>query len=421
MAKDNAYNHLKERGLITHEGGGSLSEILSSPRKVYLGIDPSADSLHVGNLVPIILMKHLFNQGHEPFLLVGGATGMIGDPRESGERPLLEEEIVQKNTIAIKKQLSSILEKDGLEVFDNTMWLNKLTLVEFLREVGKNFTVNNLIKRDIIKRRLETEEDSISYTEFSYSLLQAYDFMYLHQEYDINLQVGGSDQWANIISGVDLIRRKKGVSAYALTTPIVIDKVTGKKFGKSEGNAVWLDANKTSPFNFYQFWLNVSDENVEEYLYIFSFLSLTEIADVVSNHNLSPQKRIAQKILAREVTTFVHGAEIVKSLERVSAILYGSEKVQDISSEEKELMLQEVPNKSANAENLKAGIKIVDALVDIDLAKSKAEARRLISGGGVKVNDEVIEAQDAVLTESDIRNGLIFIKKGKTFALYRVH
>ncbi len=420
MKKQVVYEELKERGLITLEGGGSLDEILQQSRKVYLGIDPSADSLHVGNLVPIILLKHLFDLGHEPFLLVGGATGMVGDPRESGERPQPEAETLKKNTLAIKKQLSTILKKDRLKVFDNAQWLARINLIEFLRDFGKHFSVNQLIKRDIIKRRLEREEDSISYTEFSYSLLQAYDFFHLFKKQGINLQVGGSDQWANIISGVDLIRRKTGQSAYALTTPIVIDKVTGKKFGKSEGNAVWLDPRKTSPFAFYQFWINVSDENIEEYLKIFSFLSLKKIADILEKHKQAPQDRIAQKMLAKEITAFVHGPEAVASVEKVSTILYGSGKVSTLSANERKLILQEVSHKKLSRSLLRKRISIVDALVMLNLVQSKTEARQLIKSGGVRINGSLVESGEATLGEGDVREGLIFVRKGKKFAVLSV-
>ncbi len=420
MNKKAAYTELKDRGLVTHEGGGTLEEILSTPRKVYLGVDPSADSLHVGNLVPIILVKHLYDMGHEPFLLVGGATGMIGDPRESGERPLLDTVALKNNTLAIKKQLATILGKDKLKVFDNSDWLSKLNLIEFLRDVGKHFSVNQLIKRDIIKRRLETDEDSISYTEFSYSLLQGYDYLHLNKKHGINLQVGGSDQWANIISGVDLIRRKTAQAAYALTTPIVVDKVTGKKFGKSEGNAVWLDPKKTSPFTFYQFWVNVGDENVEDYLKIFTFISLDKIQGVLTKHAAAPQERLAQKTLAREVTTFIHGAETTKSVEKVTDILYGTGKVPALSDADKKLILKEVPSQKLTKKQLKDGVSIVDALVLLTLAQSKTEARQLISGGAVRINGEVVESVDMSITEKSFKQGLALIKRGKKFAVFSV-
>jgi tyrosyl-tRNA synthetase len=417
MTKKMTYHELKERGLITHEGGGTLDEILAGRRKVYLGVDPTADSLHVGNLVPIILVKHLFDLGHEPFLLVGGATGMIGDPRESGERSMLEAMVLRKNTLAIKKQLALILKKKELRVFDNSQWLGKLNLITFLREVGKNFSVNQLIKRDIIKRRLETEEDSISYTEFSYSLLQAYDFFHLFQKHGVNLQVGGSDQWANIISGIDLIRRKTGKAAFALTTPMVVDKVTGKKFGKSEGNAVWLDPKKTSPFTFYQFWLNVSDENIENYLKIFSFLPLVKISEILQTHQAKPHARIAQKMLAKEITAFVHGLPAAKSVEKISDILYGSDTIPKLLADEKKLILSEVENQKLSKQQIKAGVSVVEILCMLNLAKSKTEARNLIQGNGIKVNGINVVSTDSVVNESDVHNGLIFIRKAKKFAL----
>ena len=399
-----------------HEGGGALDEILSKHRKVYLGVDPSADSLHVGNLVPIILIKHLADLGHTPFLLVGGGTGLIGDPRESGERPLLDTESIKNNTRAIKKQLSTILEKDELKVFDNAQWLTKLNLIEFLRSVGKYFSVNQLIKRDIIKRRLETEEDSISYTEFSYSLLQAYDFFHLFEKYGINLQVGGSDQWANIISGVDLIRKRTGQPAYALTTPIVMDKVTGKKFGKSEGNAIWLDPKKTSPFSFFQFWINVSDEDVEEYLKIFSFLSLAEIAKIMKKHNKKPQKRRAQRMLAREITTFVHGSEVTESVDRVSSILFNGEIPQSFSPQDKELICSEVPSFRVRKTEISKGISIIDVLIKTNLAQSKSEARRLLDGRGVSINNRIADTSLTV-NENHLQGNLVFVKKGKKIVI----
>lgn len=418
MNQKMAYKELQERGLITHEGGGTLEEILGgAPRKVYLGVDPTADSLHAGNLVPIILVKHLYDMGHEPFLLVGGATGMIGDPRESGERQLLDTKILDANARAIRKQLASILGKNKLRVFDNKQWLGAVYLLDFLREFGKHFSVNNLIKRDIIKRRLETEEDSISYTEFSYSLLQAYDFFHLFSKYGINLQVGGSDQWANIISGVDLIRRKTGQAAYALTTPIVTDKTTGKKFGKSEGNAVWLDPKKTSPFAFYQFWLNVSDENIADYLKIFSFLPMSKISEVLKKHEAAPQERHAQKTLAKEITTFIHGADTAKAVEKVSHILYGSGAVEKVSEVERKLILKEVTNLRFSSKQLKSGVSLIETLVELELATSKTEARQLITSGAIKLNGAAVTKHDFMVTEKDLKHGLALVKRGKKFAV----
>ncbi len=409
---------LRDRGFIAQEGGGTLSEILAKKRKIYLGVDPTADSMQMGHLVPIFLMKHLYDHGHEPHLLVGGATGLIGDPKESGERPFSDPEVVAKSALKIRDQLSRVLEKDKLVVFDNSEWLGKLPLIEFLRDIGKHFSINQLIKRDIIKRRLDTEENSISFTEFSYSLLQAYDYMYLNEKYDIDLQVGGSDQWANIISGVDLIRRKTGKTAYALTVPIIVDKTTGIKFGKSEGNSLWLDPEKTSPFAFYQFWINVGDENVEDYLKIFTFIPLPEIAELAEEHKRAPQKREAQRVLAKNVTSFVHGVSTAISAEKVSGILYGGGlvKLTKLSDEDRELIIKEVPSMRLSPADLKKGVAVVDVLVGTGLATSKAEAGRAIDGGGVSVNGESV-IRGSLIGEKHFKEDLVFIKKGKKVAV----
>jgi tyrosyl-tRNA synthetase len=404
---------LEARGLIAQTGGGELADILKQKRTMYVGVDPTADSMHMGNLVPIILMKHLSNAGHTPILLVGGATGMIGDPKESGERTLLDDKTLQKNISGITAQLENLLEIKSLKVVNNADWLKKVTLLSFLRDIGKHFTVNQLIKRDVIKRRLETDEDSISYTEFSYSLLQSYDYLHLNKQCAVDLQLGGSDQWANIISGVDLIRRTRGTATYALTTPIVTDKTTGKKFGKSEGNAVWLDAKKTSPLAFYQFWLNVADDNVADYLKIFSFTSLKKIDTILNNHTQEPHKRIAQKQLAADVTTLVHGKEINQSIEKVTALLYGSKKITTLTATDKQLIINETQSLAQTKTQISKGLGIIDALVGLKLATSKSEARRLIAGNAVKVHQKAVP-EDFTVTAKDYKDGLVLIKKGKS-------
>jgi tyrosyl-tRNA synthetase len=255
---------LKARGLIEHSSA-EPERIFDQSRTVYVGVDPTADSLHVGHLAWVLRMKRLGEAGHNLFFLVGGGTGMIGDPKEKGERPMLDERTVAANTRALKAQLKTILGRTSFKMVDNADWLLSVKLVPFLRDVGKHFTVNDLVKRDVIKRRLDTPDESISYTEFTYALLQGYDYFVLNEKYGVNLQIGGSDQWTNILSGVDLIRKRAGKQAYALGMPLVTDS-SGKKFGKSEGNAVWLDPKKTSPFQFYQFWITVPDGDVEYYL-----------------------------------------------------------------------------------------------------------------------------------------------------------
>lgn len=419
MSHTESGQSLRDRGLIAQVAGGSLDDVLSQPRNLYVGVEPSADSIHVGNLVPIILAKHLANLGHKPFLLVGGATGLIGDPKESSERPLLDKETVAKNVAAIKSQISDILKVGEVTVFDNAEWLGKVGIIDFLRDIGKHFSVNQLIKRDIIKRRLDSDDDGISYTEFSYSLLQAYDFMHLNASHGIDLQLGGSDQWANMISGVDLIRRRNDKASFALTTPIIVDKSTGKKFGKSEGNAVWLNPAKTSPFNFYQFWINVIDENVEDYLKVFTFLPLAEIADIVAKHNEKPQDRLAQKTLAREMTTFVHGAEIAATLERISVLLYSEDSNVSFTAADWEIIGKEVPSVSVS-EIMQAtahaeGAPIADVLVAAGLATSKTEARRLLEGGSVSINGEVLPV-GYVLAKGDSKTTYALLKKGKKIA-----
>lgn len=428
MSHTESGQSLRDRGLIAQVAGGSLDDVLSQPRHLYVGVEPSADSIHIGNLVPIILAKHLLEMGHKVSLLVGGATGLIGDPKESSERPLLDKETVAKNVEAIKSQISNLLkpESGSIEVFDNAEWLSKVGVIDFLRDIGKHFSVNQLIKRDIIKRRLDSDDDGISYTEFSYSLLQAYDFMHLNTIRGIDLQLGGSDQWANLISGVDLIRRRNDKQSFALTTPIIVDKSTGKKFGKSEGNAVWLNPAKTSPFNFYQFWINVIDENVEDYLKVFTFLPLAEIADIVAKHNEKPQDRLAQKTLAREMTTFVHGKICAIQMEKVSQTLYGKS-VKNFDNDTVELIKNFLLNLEFNNEKIiqtvslknlfseKKEVQMADILVAADLANSKTEARRLLEDRSVYINDQVVD--NSFINEKNF-NILEYtlIKKGKKVA-----
>lgn len=419
MKNDALGAELQARGLIYQHGGGEVEEILAKPRTFYLGIDPSADSLHMGNLVPIILAKHLVDAGHQPVLLVGGGTGLIGDPKESGERPLLDEAVVAQNAEALRGQLSSIIKKADLQVVDNAKWLKEVSLLAFLRDIGKHFSVNQLVKRELIKKRLETDEDSISYTEFTYSLLQAYDYMQLHEKQGVDLQIGGSDQWTNIISGVDLVRRKLGQTVYALTTPIVMDRVTGKKFGKSEGNAVWLDPAKTSPFQFYQFWINVSDENVAEYLKIFSFLPLEAIDELLAAHAAAPQERQAQRELAKQVTTFIHGETAATSAERVSSLLYGGDMSVALTPDDQGLIAQELPSVRLSQAEVAAGVAVTDALVTTQLASSKKDARRLLEGGGVSLNDQAVTTAYQI-TEKDLESGLALLRKGKKVAALMV-
>lgn len=408
----NLAEELKARGLIEHTSA-ELENILETKRTVYLGVDPSADSMQAGNLVVVLLMKRLSDAGHRIILLVGGGTGMIGDPRESGERALSDKKVVDRNKKLLKAQMQRIL-GTKIIVVDNADWLLKVKLVDFLRDIGKHFTVNELIKRDIIKRRIEDPNDSISYTEFAYSLLQGYDYLVLNKKYGVNLQIGASDQWTNILSGVELIRRKEGKQAYALCCPLVTD-ATGKKFGKSEGNAVWLDSKKTSPFQFYQFWLNQPDEMVGKYLKFYTFMSVFEIDTMMELHKRNPGSREAQKMLARLVTEIVHGSETAMRVQTASEAVYGSVPLSELSPADLATIRAEVPSVTVSS-----GMTVVDVLLATELSKSKTDARRLIEGGGVSVAGVTVESADATLEGAAFSGGIALLRKGKQTALLSI-
>lgn len=394
---------LKERGLV-QDSSTDIKEIFSSNRTVYIGTDPTADSLHVGHLAWVMLLKRLADYGHKVILLVGGGTGMIGDPKEKGERPLRSILEIDVNAKALAKQVSKLLgEKARFEMVNNADWLREVKLLEFLRDVGKHFTVNDLVKRDLIRRRLETPDDSISYTEFTYSLLQAYDYWELNRRYGVDLQIGGSDQWTNVLSGVDLIRKREGKDVYAFSFPLITD-ASGRKFGKSEGNAVWLDAKKTTPYQFYQFWLNIDDIKAVDYLKIYSFLSLEEIAKIGEQHTSEPEKRMAQKQLAYDVTTFVHGQADAEAAASVSEILFGGRETLKFSSIEKDMLLKNAPA----CEGVK-GKLLVDVLVETNLASSKREAREFIENGSVTLGGEKLTSVDSVVDFEDVA----ILKRGK--------
>ncbi|MEJ0053225.1 MAG: tyrosine--tRNA ligase [bacterium] len=405
----NLVEDLKARELVEHHSA-EPEKIFSGKRTVYLGVDPSADSMQAGNLVVLLLMKRLADAGHNLVLLVGGGTGMIGDPRESGERQLADAKIVARNAKALQKQMERIIGR-RVRLVNNADWLLKVKLVDFLRDIGKHFTVNELVKRDIIRRRLETPDESISYTEFAYSLLQGLDYLTLYQKYGVDVQLGGSDQWVNILSGVELIRRKLGREAFAFTCPLVTDS-SGKKFGKSEGNAVWLDPDKTSPFAFYQFWLNQPDDSVEKYLKFYTFLPLSEIDSLVERNRANPQAREAQRKLAGDVTTLVHGRKAAEEAEKVSGVLYGSGSLASLAKSERLALIAGAPGMTIAFRAL-AGTSVADALVASGLATSKSDARRLIEGKGVSINGIAIEEPDAVLDPNQFENGLALLRRGR--------
>lgn len=409
---------LKERGLVEHSST-TPEKILSTPRIAYLGIDPTADSMQIGNLSVVLLMKRLGDAGHKLVFLVGGATGMIGDPKEVGERAMLDEKTVAHNTRALKSQLKNILGGTSFKLVDNADWLAKQKLLPFLRDVGKYFTVNDLIKRDVIKRRIENPDDSISYTEFSYALLQALDYLTLHEKYGADLQVGGSDQWTNILSGVDLIHKKLARDVYAFGMSLVTD-ASGKKFGKSEGNAVWLDPKKTSPFQFYQFWINLPDAGIENYLKVYTFLSLNEIDALMELHARNPGERQAQETLARLVTEIVHGPAATAQCAAATDALFGDTPFHELSRDALAVALAEAPYVQVARATLATGFSLAEALVNGGLASSKSDARRLIEGKGITLSGQTIENPDQKIFAGDLSNGYALVRKGKQGVLILV-
>lgn len=398
---------LQLRGFVSQFSAESLSEILDNKKHtIYHGIDPTADSAHAGNFVAWMLLRHLINDGHKVIFLVGGGTGMIGDPKPDKERPLAESDEVKERVLKIKKQAETILGGQPIEFVNNFDWLGTVGLLTFLRDIGKHFTVNELIKKDAIATRLSSET-GLSYTEFAYPLLQAFDYLTLYREKGCTLQVGGSDQWGNIISGVDLIRRVEQVTVHALTVPLIVDKTTGKKFGKSEGNAVWLDAEKTSPYAFYQFWFNATDENVISYLKLFTMIPLAEISEIEKSLISNPGSRLAQKRLAKEVTTIVHGESITLKVEKVSASLFGEVAISQLDKEELQTLMENAP-----VTEVSDGAMLVDALVTGGLATSKREARTFIESGAVALSGNKINDLDYVFQKS-VDGEVVHLQRGK--------
>jgi tyrosyl-tRNA synthetase len=398
---------LVARGFIYQYSSEDLGEILDvEPRVVYLGIDPTAEAIHVGNLVPYMLLNHLLRAGHKVFLLVGGGTALIGDPSgRDVERELAEVEVIKARAQKMEENIKRLTVGD-ITFVNNYDWINKLSAIEFLRDVGKYFTVNSLIKKDAISARLNSE-NGISYTEFSYTLLQSYDYYHLHKEYGVDLQIGGSDQWGNITGGIEYIRRTTGDTVHGLTMQLIVDKSTGKKFGKSMGNAVWLDEKMTSPYELYQFWFNTADESVIAYLRLFTLLPLEKITEIEAEHLLAPEKRLAQEILAYEVVAFVHQAPAAIAAKKVTDVLFGKIELSDLSNEELELVRLSAPRTK-----IQAGALVVDVLIETGLADSKREARTFIEGKAVVVNDLVIADTQAVVDEI-LRGSLVIIKRGK--------
>ena len=370
---------------------------------LYLGTDPSADSLHVGHLAVYMMVRHFLERGHKVFLLVGGGTGMIGDMRDTEERNLLSYEEIEHNKQALKSQVSRIFAGRDFTLVDNADWLAELELLPFLRDIGKNFNMADLVSREFFKARINNGK-GLSFAEFTCTLLQGYDFWHLFNQYGVNLQIGGSDQWGNLLSGVDLIRKKENTEVYAMTAPLLINKSTGRKFGKSEGGAVWLDENKTSVYKFYQFWLNVDDESAIKYMKIFTMLDCDTIEAIAENHAVNPGARSAQKVLAREVTDIVHGSARRESVERVTEVLFGGGDFKKLSDDDLGALAEEIPC-------VDAGIDVIEALVESGAVGSNGEAKRLLKSGAISLNGEK-------LAENKVVNDTSLLKKGKnTFVL----
>ena len=396
------FEDLKWRGLIKDISSPELEKKLNEGgMSFYIGTDPTADSLHVGHLSSFLISKRLKDAGHHPILLVGGATGMIGDPRPTSERAMISKEEVQKNFEALKKQVEGIF---GFEVVNNYDWIKDINIIEFLRDYGKFFNINYMLDKDIIRRRLET---GITFAEFTYMILQALDFKYLHENKGVNLQCAGSDQWGNITAGIDLIRKTTGDGVYAFTMPLVTDS-QGKKFGKSEGNALWLDKNKTSSYKLYQFFINVEDSMVIDYLKIYTFLSKEEIEELDRKNKEHPELREAHKTLAKEIITFLHGREEYEKAVKLAENLFQN-KFKNMSKEDIiELFGGE------DIKTVKSNANIVDFITDMGVVKSKREAREFISNGAISVNGDKIENQDIQITDDMfIDNTYIVVKRGK--------
>ena len=389
---------LKWRGFWNQTTFQDSKVLDSEKRTIYLGADPSADSLHIGHLSVYMMVRRSLDHGHKVVLLIGGGTGMIGDMRDTEERQLLSPEIVAKNTEALKSQVSKLFAGQDFEVVNNADWLSKIELIPFLRDIGKNFNMAELTSRDFFKSRINNGS-GLSFAEFTYTLLQGYDFWYLYKNNGVSLQIGGSDQWGNLLSGVNLIRKKEGAEVFAMTAPLLINRSTGRKFGKSEGGALWLDASKTSPFKMYQFLLNSDDQSVFEYLKILTTLSKEEIETIEKNHQENQHLRIAQKALAKNVVEIVHGEEVAKNVISATEVLFGGKAFENLTKAEIEVLKYEIPVASKDK-------TISEILIETNFAKSKSDAKRLISANSISFNGNKLQ-EDIRITEKGL------LKKGK--------
>ena len=420
----NFVEELRWRGMIHDMMPGTEEQLQKEMTSAYVGIDPTADSLHIGHLVGVMMLKHRQRAGHRPIALIGGATGMIGDPSlKSAERNLLDEATLRHNQESIKNQLAKFLDFDSdapnaAKLVNNYDWMKDYSFLNFIRDIGKHLTVNYMMSKDSVKKRLSSESNvGMSFTEFSYQLLQGYDFLYLYQHEGCRLQMGGSDQWGNITTGTELIRRKQGGEAFALTCPL-ITKADGGKFGKTESGNVWLDRRYTSPYKFYQFWLNVSDADAAKYIKIFTALSKEEIADLEAEQAAAPHLRPLQKRLAKEVTIMVHSEEDYNAAVEASNILFGnatSEALKKLDEDTLLAVFEGVPQFEVSMDEFATGIKAVDLFTEkAAVFPSKGEMRKLVQSGGVSVNKEKLAAADEVVTSASLLNNkYLLVQKGK--------
>ncbi|MDB2342266.1 tyrosine--tRNA ligase [Flavobacteriaceae bacterium] len=419
----NFVQELQWRGLLHDIMPETESFLLEKSTKGYIGFDPTADSLHIGSLVQIIILMHFQKHGHAPIILVGGATGMIGDPSgKSDERNLLDQATLEKNCSGIQSQLERFLDFNSslpnpAILVNNYDWMKSYSLIDFSREVGKHITVNYMMAKESVKKRLSSEAKvGMSFTEFTYQLLQGYDFLHLYRNLDCCLQMGGSDQWGNITTGTELIRRKEGGKAYAITCPL-IKKADGSKFGKTEGGNVWLDKSRTSPYKFYQFWLNTSDEDALSYIKIFTFLSKEEIDSIIAQHQEAPHQRLLQKTIADEVTTLVHGAEELQRAQEASQILFGKatgEAFQKLTPETFLELFEGVPQANVNRSVINEGLEIIGALSSLSgFLSSNSEARRALKENAISVNKTKVGQDFSIQNEHLIGGQYVLLQKGK--------
>jgi len=415
----NLIGELSWRGLVQDLMPGTKEQLEKESTTGYIGFDPTADSLHIGSLVPILLLVHMQRAGHNPVALVGGATGMVGDPSgKTAERNLLSEDVLEKNVAGIKKQLEKYLDFDVMspnpaEMVNNYDWFKQMDFLGFIREVGKHITINYMLNKESVKKRIEGEA-GLSFTEFSYQLIQGYDFLWLYQHKNCKLQMGGSDQWGNITTGTELIRRKTGGEAFGVTCPL-ITKADGGKFGKTESGNIWLDAEKTSPYQFYQFWLNAADSDAEKWIRIFTFLKKDEIENLIAEHRNDASKRILQKRLAQQVTFFVHGEEEYQKAIETTGKLFVPQNAsaESLSPEDLENM-EGIVNVQYAMSNLQSGIDLVSFLTDTAIFPSKGEARKMIQNGGVSINRKKVDSLQMTVDRSTLlHEKYLLVQKGK--------